>query len=1041
MRSLINYFVNRPVIANVVMFGVIISAVVFWGKIGKEEMPEFSMNHISVSVRYPGASAEDVELFITKPIEEKLKGVTALDTVSSNSSYGRCTIRIVFESNISNLSEKIQELKDTINSVDFPKEADNPVYRHFKSSEKAIIEVGVFLKEKEILDIPSRIKLQKYVLALKNKILSLDEISGVEPSGYLRPELQVKVDPEKLKTYEISMNQVKQQIIEQHIRKPIGNILDKSESEISIISELIDVESLNNVIITSGFQGQGTRLANMAVVENGFEKSNSIIKTQGHEAIVLNIQKSSNSDIISAQKKLVTFLETFKKNTPLSPIDYVLIDDESYDVRNRLSLIGTNGILGFILIAIILLLFLDFKSGVWVAMGIPFSLAFTLVAAMAMGYTVNNMTLAGIIIVLGMVVDDAIIIAENISRKAANGSKNTVTDSTYEVMSPVIASVLTTCAAFIPLYFFTGHFGLFVKYIPTVIFLMLLASLLESAFILPTHMSRPLKLELLYRKLFKHSDKFKIKRENLIRRAETFYALTLTRLLPHRTSVLVLFLMLILACGALFKYKMKYVMFPREESRDFRVNAVAPEGTSRYEMAKLVSSVENIFLADTKSVVTSVGTRIAQNRRGGAVRENEASIRVEIVPLSERKHSLKELLEIWQTQFDKLEGFTEIKVQKRRFGSDSGSPILIEVQENNDADRKKIIDELKVYMDSNPALTNVEIEKPVTKQEYKLLINKKETSRLGINFEQLSSTLRSYVEGDILYTLNDGEEEVDIRFSSEDNNKNDINKLLTLTVANKEGYLVPIKGLVKVAPGTKPANITRINFKRTTSVYADLQAGTKLTPLEIAGKMETEVFPKISTGYPGAVIKFRGEVEDSRDSQSDFLLSVIMVLAIIYILLVFLFDSIWPPLLIAAIIPFGVIGVIIAFWLHGMAQYGFFAVVGTLGMIGVVINDSIVLINSLESSINKKLISKQNIFSEVSQITSSRLRAVVVTTLTTVAGLFPTAYGIAGYDSMLAEMMLAMGWGLLFGMFITLILVPCLYSLYISFFVMRRAHT
>lgn len=1029
MRSIVQYFANRPVITNVLMFGLIGVAILFWKQIGKEEMPEFAMEWVRVSVRYPGASAEDVELFVTKPIEEKLKGITGLDEISNTSSYGTSSFRISFEARISNLQEKIQEVKDAVSSAELPREVEDPVYRQFRSSEKAIIDIGIFLTDKELLNVRERAVLQKYVLAFKNKILSLPEVSGVEWQGYLRPELQVKVNPKKLEEYEISMNQVRDQVIEKHVRRPIGSLEDKGESDVTIISELDDIPALENVIVSSGFEGQKVKLSELARVGHGFEKSNSIHKIQGREGVILNIQKGSNFDIITAQKAILKFVDTFKAANSEIPLGVILLDDESFDVRNRLSLIGTNGLIGFILIVLVLFLFLDFRSGVWVAMGIPFSLAFTLVMTFVIGYTVNNMTLAAIIVVLGVVVDDAIIVAENIVRRKSNGESASAVESTMKVVSPILASVLTTCAAFIPLFFFSGRFGLFVKYLPVIIFFMLGASLLESFFILPSHMIQKFFWEdwsskhSLVNRLTEH-------RKKLTTKIEEAYFRLIRKLLNKRIYVFCGFAILLLVSGYIFSSHLKYVMFPREESKDFRVKVVASEGITRFEMAKKIKAVEDVFI--THKHVVGVLSSIGQSRHGGEVKENEASIRVEVVPPTERDISLNDLFKIWQSQLDKLEGFEQIRLLKSRWGSESGSPIVIEVQESKDSDRLEIVNRLKKDLSQIPDLANVEIERPVTKNEYKLRIRTEEASKLGVNYGQLATVLRSYVEGDILYTLNSGEEEVDVRFTSDTSSKDDINDLLNLTVANENNYLVPIRGIVELLPGEKPANIQRTDYKRTTTIYADMAISSKKTPLEVAQQLEGELFSRATVGFPSASILFRGEVEDSRESQSEFLLSIILVLVIIYVLLIFLFNSLWTPLLIGAIIPFGLVGTTLAFWSHGLSQYGFFAVVGTLGMIGVVINDSIVLIDKMKETIEVVGQSLNDLFDQISAASASRLRAVVVTTITTVAGVFPTAYGLGGYDSMLAEMMLAMGWGLLFGMFITLLLVPCLYSIYIQ---------
>jgi multidrug efflux pump subunit AcrB len=1029
MQKLVSYFLHRPIIANALLFGILFSAVFAWKKIGKEEMPDYTLESLSMTIRYSGASAEDVELFITKPVEEKLKGVTSLREVFATSSYGVSSIRINFEPKTPDLVAKIQEVKDAVESVDFPSEVRTPIFRQFKSTEKAIIDIGLYLKGVEILSIEQRQLLQSHALGIKNKLLALPEISAVDISGYLKPELQIKVRPELLRRYEISMGQVKTQISAQNVRHPIGMMRDRRETEVTLVSELNNPADLQEVTLSAGFQGQKLKLKDLAVITEGFEKSNIITKVQGHEGLVLDIQKSASTDILKAQSLIVKYVEEFQRNNPDSPVGFVLMDDESYDVRNRLELIASNGLIGFILILLVLFLFLDLRSGVWVAMGIPFSLACTVIMANLLGFTVNNMTLAAVIIVLGIVVDDAIIIAENITRKNVETKDNQTAKAVSEVGAPVLASMLTTCAAFVPLYFFSGRFGLFVKVIPTVIFLILTASLLESFFLLPAHMAHETWFERMARKIYAGNG-IADWRERFVRQSELFYSKFLQSILNYHLMILTGFVVLLAASAFIFHKKMKYVMFPREESRDFRLQVIAAPDTKRYEMAQLVRKVEDIFLLDKRGIVTSVRTSIGQNRRGGEVRENEASVHVEIVSASERKVSFQELSKEWEKQAKELNLFEEIKLQKNRFGSDSGSPIALEIQENNDEIRSTLVAELKLALEKIPELTNVEIQKPVTKHEYRLEIDKDKTARLGINFEQLGTTLRSYIEGDILYVLNNGDEEIDVRFTSNDDSKDDVNKLLELTVANGENYLVPIKNLVRLIEQEKPSSIQRVNFKRATQLYADFSREGKVTPLEMAEIIEREVFPQLLKNRPSSNILFRGEVQDSREAKSDFTLSVVLVLGLIYLLLIFLFDSFTTPLLIAAIIPFGVVGTILAFWVHGMSQYGFFAVVGTLGMVGVVINDSIVLIDRLDNHLKEAMKSNSNLSFNISEISASRLRPICITTITTVAGLLPTAYGIGGYDSMLAEMMLAMAWGLSFGLIITLIMVPCLYLVF-----------
>lgn len=1021
MRALVSYFVKKPLIVNVIMFGLIFAAISLWNRIGKEEMPNFTMNWLRVSIAYPGASAEDIEKFIINPIEEKLKGVFGFDEMSSTASFGSANFSMTFIPGVE-VQEKIQEVKDAIESVEIPRDARDPVYRQYRSNERAIINISLYLKGIEILSTKDRQKLQEYALSFKNRLLSLPEVSGVETSGYLRPELQIQVDPEKLNQYEIPFHLLVDQIQSQNIRTPVGSLRDRRESEITLLSELDDVESMKSVLLSSGFEGQQFRLHQVADILNGFERTTTVQKIQGHESITFNVLKSVNTDILSAQKAIVSFIENLKKNDPDSPVGYVLVDDESYDIRNRLNLIGTNGFVGFVLILCILFFFLDLKSGLWVAMGIPFSMAFTLIGCLIIGETVNNMTLAGIIIVLGIVVDDAIIVAENIVR-----GRDPVKGTT-DVLLPIIASVLTTIVAFIPLLFFSGRFGLLITVIPTIIAFMLIASLIESFFLLPAHMAHPYPLERFFKKIFPNP-KFPLWREQLVASIENRYSYLLTKLIKFRFLMLLIFISILALASWVWRENMSYVMFPREEGHVFNVRVIAPSDTSRYEMAKLIRPIEDVFINDQRGLVSSVFSRIAQSRRGGEVRENEAQIRVEILPPSERKESLNQLTRDWEAKAALIPGFEEIRFLRQRFGSDSGSPIVLQVQENNDERREQVLELLFEKMSQLEMLTNVEIEKPVTRPEYRLNLKDQTTAMLNVPFSQMASTMRGFVQGHILYTISNGDEEIDIRIMSEDSQKRTIDDILNLRVANQSQYLVPLRQLVDVVPGERPSTIQRINYKRATNIYADLKPGTILTPLEIAAEIEAEIFPEILRGRPSTDLNWLGEVRDSRESQSDFSFALFLVLALIYVLLIFLFNSMTTPFLIGAIIPFGAAGVILAFTAHGMTQYGFFAVIGVLGMTGVIINDSIVMVDKLERTVNRSLQGLE-LIQDIATIASTRFRAVLVTTLTTVAGVLPTAYGLGGYDSMLAEMMLAMAWGLFFGMLITLVLVPVLYSFF-----------
>lgn len=1021
MKNLVSYFASRHLVVNVLFFGFILFAVLSWKNIGKEEMPEFESNWVRVTTIYPGATAEDVEVNVTRPIEDELKSVIGIEEVVSTSSTGSSSIRLTLDDDYPDKDEVMGEIKDAVLRVDLPSEVrEIPNIRQFKSSEKAILDIGFYMKGKKTLSTKDREALQAMVLSFENQITSLPEISSIDRSYYLKPELQVVVDPQKSLELDIPLTLIRRQIVNNNVRFPVGSMNDKEESKVSLVNEYEDVDSFSSLVVRGNYDGAAVKLSELASVRKGFEKNTSIFKISGHEGVFINVKKSISTDILSAHQTVKKFIETFKKNNEGSGIGITMMDDESFDVRNRLGIVSSNAIIGFILIVLVLLVFLDFKSSFWVAMGIPFCAAFTLIIASALGYTVNNMTLAGIIIVLGIVVDDAIIIAENIISHKEEGMPlmKAAVVGANEVAKPIIASIVTTCVAFVPLIFFEGFFGKLVAYIPLIVILMLFGSLFESLFMLPAHMGTD--------KGFLDRFTRKEGEKNWFHKYELKYERALLKVLKYQNVVLFIMFSLLASSIYIFQTKMKFVMFPREESKEVVVKVKAKEGTLRYETSKLIQPLEDMFHNDTENIV-GVRATVAESRRGGGIRENEASILVELVPADDRETPLNKLIERWEEKAKSFAGLESVKFLKGRWGRSSGTPIEIRIQENNNDKREEISLKIKSALEGLGYIKDVEIDKPLEKDEYIFSLKQEELIRFNVEPSQIGLALRSFVEGSILYSINKGDEEVDVRLTVEDSYKDDIEKIKKLKIENGQGQFIKITDLVDIRKQRKNISIIRSDFKRSLMMYASINEDSKVTPLQVARTLEDEYFPNILKDYPTAILQFKGEIEDSRESQGEFKQSVYIVIIGIYLILVVMFNSLFKPFLVLTAVPFGLAGVIFTLYFHGMTIYGFFAAIGALGMIGVVVNDSIVMVDKFES-IEKVKGNLSEIYSNISKVAASRLRPIILTTLTTVIGVLPTAYGVAGYDSILAEMMLTMGWGLLLSTAVTLIIIPILYS-------------
>lgn len=1024
VTRIIEFFVNRHLLTNMVFLSVIAGGLVAWQEIKKEERPDITFDQVRVSASYPGATAEEVEHFVTRELEQELKAVDGVYRIFSSVSRGSTTVTVELEQDYPNKNEAITEIRNAALGTVLPPEVRNkPSVRVYKSSKKAIIDIALIHTQSHLLSNEQRRELQRYATILELQLTNLPQIHSINRSGFLQEELQINVDPQQLVRYQIPLSQVITEVSNNHIRQPAGHIEVKDEPNVTINAQLDSVDKLNPLYIQAGFKGKAIDLQSIAEVRTDFRRQKQITKVNGHESIMFNVVKNGSYGILESLDAVQKVVNDFSAtNLKQSDIQLVILDDESYDVRNRLSIIATNGAIGFVLILITLFFFLNKRAGVWVAMGIPFTVCLTLICAMMMDYTINNITLAAVIIVMGIVVDDAIVVAENVARFRARGfsSRDAAIKGTSQVFMPILASIVTTCVAFVPLFYFSGRYGLFVSFIPPIVFLMLLASLLESLLILPGH------LHIHLPKFFRVKPASTEVKPHWFDGIEQKYGNLLIRLLKVKYLILIIFSALFIGSLMLANQSMRFVMFPNAETREIVLIGNADKTADRLETAEISKHIENIIQPYIGKEVVGFRTEIARSRHGGVAKENRFRMIVEIVPKEDRTVSADELVALWEPQTKNIEGLKKLVIQKSRWGSSSGSAVEVLIQENDDSLRSQAAEMLLAAMQNHPDLNNAEIDKPLTLPEYKIDIQRDKVKRLAINPRDIATAFRASLEGEILYELPNGNEHIDVRLSVQEHAKKDIDSILQIPVENRSNYLAPLGDLVTIQNTATPTAIKRRDGQRTTSVFADLKAGATKTPLQIAEDLENDIFKQILVQQPSTSLVFDGEVADSRESKNDLRNAIVMVVVLIFAILVMLFNSVSRSLIIMLAIPFGMTGVIFAFWMHGQTLFGFFAAIGALGMAGVVINDAIIMLSKLEQEYAEHIGTSNN--ETIARIAQTRLKAVVLTTLTTVAGVLPTAYGIAGYDAMLAEMMLALAWGLLFGTVITLLLVPCLYS-------------
>lgn len=589
MRKIVEYFSQKSLIVNIISAGILISGILFILTANREAFPKVEYNWVIVTTIYPGSTAEDVEKHISIPLENEIRGVEGIDEVYSGSYEARSVLALKLDPDISNKFQVINDIKDAVDSVsDLPDDALDPVVTELSTSLVPVIEISV-IKKDGIRSDKDELELRRMAKMLEDSLLNLSGVAQIDKSGYRDREMTVEVDPLKLRTFYVSITDIINSLSRKNLNFPGG--VAKTEKEdimIRTIGEVETADDIKKVLIKANDLGNFVTIGDVARVRDTFEEEDIIIKTSGQKAITLTVLKKESADIINLVDDVTKIVSTSREQYG-DGFDYVLSNDLSYYVKRRLNVLINNGIVGFTLVLISLFLTLGWRIATVTAIGLPIAFCLTFIWMAYAGVTINLMSMFGLIIVLGMLVDDAIVVAENIYRHLEQGDslQNAVVNGTSEVILPVAGTILTTIAAFSPLMFMSGIMGKFIWTLPAVVSVALAASWFESMFILPSHINDIEKLN----KNLKHR---KIEEGGM----HTFFkerytAILRTVLVNKYKSFLVA--TLFFAGTVLFAFShVKFVLFPADKIERFVIKLEAPTGTSLERMNMKLSLIEKL---------------------------------------------------------------------------------------------------------------------------------------------------------------------------------------------------------------------------------------------------------------------------------------------------------------------------------------------------------------------------------------------------------------------------------------------------------------
>lgn len=995
MDTLIEFLIRQKKLALVFTLSIIVVGLLVAQSIQRDQFPNVDLDIMFVVAGYPGNSPEDVELGITNLIEDDIKDIAGIKSYTSVSQEGRMELFIEIEPGISDTEKVKQEIKDGVNKAKgFPQDLDNlPTIIDVKPAGNVVLQLNLSDKT------ASYDQMRNWVNFLEKALLDVEGVSQITKSGYLPKEVTIYLDAKKLSQYRIDLDQISQAIANKNKRYTAGHSNSKTdERNFVVLSKFNKPEEVLEVVVSSSFEGPEIRLKDIARVVIGNKEQQSITRINGKKGFILRLQKQDNADIIKTVAAIKAKMQTLKDDLPES-LDFFYTHDSSFLVKNRLKIVSNNGLIGLLLILVVLSIFLSTRSAFWVAASLPVVVFGMVILLKIFGETINLVSLAAVILVLGLVVDDSIIIAESIHhyRQKIKDRYKATLFGFKRVIAPILATILTTILAFSSMFLMTGTLGKFIYIMPVVVIFALVISLLEISIALPAHLADA--------KMGKERQWFKV--------FERFFQKISLVLLRFRYLVVFVF-MLIFSAAIWLGSEMKYTLFPEVGTDKINASIELEPGNSLLATEQKVIELENIIISIVGEDLDSVSSEIGQDF------DHIARLDIALKPAADRNKTGRELNDTLEEAVKSITGVKEIIFSVRKPGPPVGEDIEIGLVGPNNQQRRQAADELANILKNSKGFSSLERDDKTGKGRIEVILDYQKIAKFGLSLSVIKQYLQTTLTGSVATRYREGKDDIEFRLYL-DNNKD----ISSLKIPNNKGLLIPIERFSRLTSIKGESNYNHYNGERSVVISGSVDEEIISADALIAKALKQL---DLIHNYPEVQSVLVGGSDESQKSIQSFAKAFGLAIIGIYLLLMLLFNSYTQPLMVISSIPLSIVGVIVAFYFHGL-PISFFTILGTLALVGVIVNDALILVSHL-NYIQKEQPSQQTIQQRIVWIAKGardRLRAVILTTLTTLAGVLPLAYGIGGVDYILQPMALALGYGLVFGTIMTLILMPALY--------------
>jgi multidrug efflux pump subunit AcrB len=1018
---MIAWFAKNHVAANLLLVTLLLSGLFsLSSKIPLEVFPSFETDMISISVSLRGATPEDVEQGVTIRIEEAVQDLEGIKQIFSRSSEGSGSVTVEVETGY-DPRELLADIKSRVDAINtFPGDAENPVVALAERIREVIaVTVSSDYGEKETLEFAEQVR---------DQILRLPNVTQVELSGVRDYEIAIEVSQDTLRQYNLSLAEISNSIANSSSDISAGNL--KTEGGDVLISskgQAYRKDEFASIVVKNQVDGTIIRLGDIATIKDDFEETPVRTRFNGKQAAFIDVYRIGPQSAITVADDVKNYIKEQQNSVPQG-FELSYWDDDSEIVKSRIATLTTNALQGGILVLALLTLFLRPAIAFWVFIGIPVSFMGAFIAMPIFGVTLNIMSLFGFILVLGIVVDDAIVTGENVYThlKTAESGEQAAILGTQEVATPVTFGVLTTVAAFLPLAFIEGARGALFAQIPVVVIPVLLFSLIESKFVLPAHLKyiklrhqkgKPSKFDEVQQRF---ADGF----ENAILK---YYQPTLNLALRNKLASVSLFIgVFFIILTMITSGWTKFVFFPRIPSETIRVNLTLPTGTpfditNKYviDMSQKAQQLQEKYRDPDTGESVILNILATTGGRGGV--SNSGAVRFEITPAEKRDSDIGslELASEWRDLIGVIPGAESLTFRAET--GRSSDPIDVQLSGTSLTILQDVADHIKTRLATYPTVFDIADSMSDGKEELQIELTQQGLA-LGLNRVNVAGQVRNSFFGSEVQRIQRGRDDVRVMVRLPIDERRSVADLQNILIDTPAGGSVPLSHVATLIAGQSPSTINRIDRYRTLNVTADIEKNnTNMTVLQAD---LTEYLDGLMQQYPGVDYKLEGEAKEQRESFGSLAWALVFVFFIIYALLAIPLKSYLQPIIVMSVIPFGMIGAVVGHWIMGMSL-SIMSLLGMLALTGVVVNDSLVLVDF----INKKRSEGGKLLDAVKLAGASRFRPVMLTSLTTFIGLMPLLFEKATQAQFLIPMAVSLGFGIIFATFITLLLVPINYML------------